>query len=273
MTSSDKFLVARNPERNSALPYLLHLPLPSGSLWLKAKESWPRAARVYCHPLDEAPGPGVEVLQRVDVTICTRRGPAIDLVLARGINKRSQFVYTFSRGRSVIFWQTAKTAQAARPGLRVPTSYGQIGTLFIDSRERYGYTFTAHESKTVRQALPVGDYGAMLDGHLVCVVERKTIEDFATSLVDGSLSFAMAELAALPAAAVAIEGTYSALLRYAYTHVGFIPELIARLLIRYPNVSINFLESRKVAEEWTYRYLTAAYANADALPLLATADS
>ena len=95
----------------------------------------------------------------------------------------------------------------------------------------------------------------------------KTIGDFATSLVSGSLTFAIAELAGLPTAAVAVEGTYSSLLRYAYTRGGLIPELIARLLIRYPNVSINFLESRKVAEEWTYRYLTAAYANADTLQL------
>jgi len=35
----------------------------------------------------------------------------------------------------------------------------------------------------------------------------------------------------------------------------------------YPNVSINFLESHKIAEQWTYRYLHAAYANANAMPL------
>lgn len=119
---------------------------------------------------------------------------------------------------------------------------------------------------------PVGNYAAIVEGQIIAAVERKTIEDFATSLVDGSLGFVMAELATLPSAAVAIEGTYSALLRHRYTHTGLIPELLARLLIRYPHALMNFLESRKVAQEWTYRYLLAAYANAEVPQFLGLED-
>lgn len=43
------FVVARNPEDDSKLPYLLRLPL-EGGLVLKARESWPATSRVYCHP-------------------------------------------------------------------------------------------------------------------------------------------------------------------------------------------------------------------------------
>ena len=69
----------------------------------------------------------------------------------------------------------------------------------------------------------------------------------------------MAELTTAKHAAVVIEGQYSELLRHAYTRPGYIPELIARLQVRYPEVPMTFLESRKIAEEWTYRFLRAAF--------------
>lgn len=268
MSDAGVFLVARNPEADSSLPYLLYLPLNSGGIWLKAKESWPRANRVYCHLVLREPPDDVEILQRVPVTVCQRRGPAIDLILARGLHKRSQFIFTQSRGRELIFWQTPKSAKAAKPGLRIPTGHARYGVkLYVDTRERYGYSFKTHNAKVERLALTVGDYAALAGGRIIAAVERKSIDDFATSLSDGSLNFAMAELAALPAAAISVEGTYSNLLRHAYTRAGFIPDLIARLQIRYPNVAIAFLESRKIAEEWTYRYLLAAYANDGVMPL------
>lgn len=40
------FLVARNPEPDSTLPYLIRLPLGGGQLVLKARETWPRTAAV-----------------------------------------------------------------------------------------------------------------------------------------------------------------------------------------------------------------------------------
>jgi hypothetical protein len=39
------FLVARNPDADSKLPYLLLLPLEDGIV-LKARESWPASARL-----------------------------------------------------------------------------------------------------------------------------------------------------------------------------------------------------------------------------------
>jgi hypothetical protein len=39
------FVVARNPEPDSSLPYLLRLPIEGGIL-LKARERWPATARV-----------------------------------------------------------------------------------------------------------------------------------------------------------------------------------------------------------------------------------
>ena len=46
------FVIARNPESDTKLPYLLWLPIDQG-LVLKARDLWPRAARIYCHPFEE----------------------------------------------------------------------------------------------------------------------------------------------------------------------------------------------------------------------------
>ena len=259
-----QFIVARNPDQRSALPFIIHIPLMPSAVWLKAAASWPRNARVYCHPLRYAPRlEALEVLERVDVVSCRRIGPAIDLILGRRTNKRSQIVFVHSRGRDLIFWQTAQSARAARPGVRIPSRHAEAPiVLCADTRERYGYRFASHGVTLERRELAVGDYAAFVGDAAVAVVERKRIEDLATSLVDGSLNFVMSELATGALAAVAVEGTYSSVLRHHYTRAGFLPELVARLQLRYPHVSINFLESRKIAEEWTYRFLRTAYTDA-----------
>jgi hypothetical protein len=56
------FVIARNPEEGSKLPFLLRLPL-EGGLVLKARETWPRSARIYCHPFEDGWPPGAEILE------------------------------------------------------------------------------------------------------------------------------------------------------------------------------------------------------------------
>jgi ERCC4-type nuclease len=130
-------------------------------------------------------------------------------------------------------------------------------------RGRYGYSFP--EDATERRILSAGDYAVCgEDGLVYAAVERKTAEDFATSLVDATLSFEMLELAALAHAAVVVEAPYSQILRNRYTRAGYLPELVARLAIQYPAVPIVFLESRRVAKEWVERFLQMAHADAHA---------
>ena len=50
----EPFLVARNPDPESSLPFLVRLPIGDG-LVLKTRESWPRANRSYCHPAADWP--------------------------------------------------------------------------------------------------------------------------------------------------------------------------------------------------------------------------
>jgi hypothetical protein len=256
----DDFIVARNPDPASSLPYVLRVPI-GGGLWLKARDAWPRAARVYCHPSDPPDLATLEVVERVPVHACTRRGPAIDLILDRVQNRRSQFVFTAHRGRSLILWQTSKAAASARPGVRIPYSPAPPSLVIcVDTRERYPYRFAARGASQVRRALRIADYAVLHGDAIAGAVERKTLEDLAKCLTDGSLDLAMADLGSVPSAAVVVEASYSALLRHAHTPSGYLVDLVARVQVRHPSVPLVFLESRKLAEEWTFRFLRAAAA-------------
>lgn len=260
-----RFVVARNPDAASTLPYLLRIPVAGPPLLLKAKDLWPRTSKVFCHPLDAWPD-DPDVVEEVAVRSCERRGRAVDLVLDRGRENRSQFVFvTLRAGREAVFWQTSKTAAAARPGVRIPSRRAAgIAELeiVVDTRERYGYRFAAQQATTRRAPLRAGDYAVELDGDVVASVERKSIADLTKRLVDGQLAFAMADLATLPHAAVVVDGGYADALKVEHVQPGFVADLLARVAVRYPSVPVVFTGSRKLAEEWTYRFLASAYAEA-----------
>ena len=263
------FEVARNPDAASRLPYLVRLPLPGGDVVLKAREPWPRTGAVYCHPADgEWPDPPetADLVDRVPVRSCRRRGGAIDLVLDRPRERRSQLVFTRVRGRQVIFWQSPRTARAARPGVRVPgRRAGGLEELaiLVDTRERYPWRFGRQRGVSLeRRALPVGDYAIEAPGGhgLAAVVERKSLADLAGSLVDGSLNYLLAELAAMPRAVVVVEDRYAGVFKLEHVQPGFVADLLGALAVRYPAVPIVFCDTRPLAQEWAYRYLGAAAA-------------
>lgn len=110
----------------------------------------------------------------------------------------------------------------------------------------------------MRGTLACGDYGVRRDDELVAVVERKTLEDLARSLVDGRLPGQLAELATAPRAAVVVEERYSRLFTLPYVAPGFVVDLLARVQVRWPSVPVFFAETRPLAEEWTFRFLGAA---------------
>ncbi len=259
-----RFLIARNPDSASRLPYLLWVPIGDG-LVLKARDTWPRTARVFCARAEEGWPEEPEVVVDVGVISCVRRGVAIDMVLDRPRENRSQLVFTrLAGGREAIFWQTRKVVTTARPGARIPGRRASgIEELEIveDTRERYPYRFTHQKARTVREALATGDYGVRGPaGGMVAVVERKSLADLAGGLNNGTLVFELARLAEAPRAAVVVEDRFSALVKYAHAPGGFLPDMLARVQVRYPTVAILFLETRALAEEWTFRYLAAALA-------------
>ncbi len=258
----DVFLIVRNPEEDSKLPYLLRLPIEDG-LVLKAGDTWPRATRIYCHPFEEGWPDDAEIVEKTHVSSIRRRGPVIDLVLDRPRLSRSQFVFTETRGRPAIFWQTQKAAKAANPGARIPRARALVRPLpiLIDTRERYPYRFAGRDMQIERVALAAGDYAVAYSEAMIAAVERKTFENFTASLSDGTLAFQMQRLGEVARAAVVVEGRYSALFTLEHVPAAFIADGFARLQVRYPEIPVVFADSRKFAEEWTYRFLAAALAD------------
>ncbi len=263
----DDFLIARNPEPDSTLPYLVRLPLGRSGVIVKARETWPRTSKVYCHPAADWPA-DAQILERVPVRSCTRRGAAIDLVLDRSRENRSQFVFTRIRGgREAIFWQSARTAKMARPGATRPTARPSgVADLqiVVDVHERYAWKFADRQATTVVEALPVGDYAVRRSGAVVAAVERKSMQDLVASLTSGKLRYALAELATLPRAAVVVEDRYAAVFKLEFVRPAIVADGIAEAQVRFPQVPIVFADSRALAQEWTYRFFGAALAEAEA---------
>src|SRR5450631_2545025 len=261
-----ELLIARNPDPDSRLPYLLWLPLDGGMVF-RTSGTWPRTSALYCHPMPADEWPETpDLVERVGLRSCVRRGAAIDLVLDRGRESRSQIVFTRARGRDAVFWQSARTRKQARPDVTIPTARAAgIAELeiVVDSHEQYAYRFGGQQVTTVRRALPCGDYGLVADGRLVASVERKSLTDLVASLTGGKLRYALAELAALPRAAVVVEDRYSQVFKLERVRPALVADGLAELQIRWPSVPVVFCETRPLAEEWTYRFLAAARAWAD----------
>ena len=257
-----EFVIARNPEEGSSLPFLVRLQLGPAGVVLKVRDTWPRTAKVYCHRALEWPVEA-EIVERVPVKSCVRRGAAIDLVLDRGRENRSQFVFAMARGREVIFWQSARTAKQARPAVAVPTARaaGRVLEILVDSHERYPWTFKGQQAITRRRALPAGDYGVAVAGELIASVERKSLADLVGTLTSGKLRYLMAALATLPHAALVVEDRWSSVFKLDRVRPSVITEGLAEAQVRFPTVSIVFCETRPLAQEWAYRFLGAAIAH------------
>ena len=258
----DDFLIARNPDEESTLPFLVRIPLGPNGIVIKAKDTWPRTSKVYCHRAEAWPD-DAEIIERVPTRVCTSRGASIELVLDRGKENRSQFVLTRAKGRPVIFWQTARTAKQARPNVRLPTARPAMGEpadleVLVDSHERYAWRFSHQQVVTIPRHLAVGDYAVEVDGAVVAAVERKSLEDLVSSLLGGKLRYALAELSGIPRAAVVVEERYSRIFSLTYARPVVVADAIAECHARHPAVPIIFAETRALAQEWTFRFLAAA---------------
>lgn len=259
----NELLIAVNPDADSRLGYLMKVPLGDGIV-LRTSATWPRMKALYCYPVPVADWPSdPEIVERVPLRACSRRGASIDLVADRSRENRSQLVFTTARGRDAVFWQSPRTRKQARPAVGLPRARaaGIAGLeIVVDGHERYAYRFSSQQVSTVSRGLPCGDYAVVVDGSVVAAIERKSIDDLVSSLTSGRLRFALGELAALPRAAVVVEDRLSQIYKQTFVRPAVIADGLAELQVRWPNVPIVFCESRSLAEEWTYRFLAAAHA-------------
>ncbi|MEV0597172.1 ERCC4 domain-containing protein [Nonomuraea cavernae] len=266
-----ELVIVHNPDPDSRLPYLIRLPLGETGLVLRAGGTWPREKAIYCFPAGPSEWPlDPDVVERVPVKSCVRRGAAIDLVLDRARENRSQIVFTKARGRDAIFWQTARVRKQARPNVTTPTARaGGIAALpiVVDSGERYAYRFTHQQVEVTRKRLACGDYGVEVAGRLHASVERKSLADLVSSLLNTRLKYQLTELSTLPHAAVVVEDRYSQVFKLDHVRPAIIADGVAELQVAFPSVPIVFGETRQLTEEWTYRFLAAAYTAADHPPV------
>jgi len=264
-----ELLVAANPDPDSRLPYLLHVPVGEG-LVFATKDTWPRTAGLYCHPLPAEAWPAadeLQVVERVPLRACSRRGAAIDVVADRGRENRSQIVFTHARGRQMVFWQSPRTRKQARPDVRTPTARAAgLAELevVVDAHERYPWSFADQKGvRTVRRGLACGDYAVLSGGRVVAAVERKSMTDLVSTLTSGRLRYALGELAALPRAAVVVEESYAKVFAQDHVRPAVVADGLAEVQVAWPTVPIVFCDTRKIAQEWTYRWLAAALAWAE----------
>ena len=196
---------------------------------------------------------------------CVRRGASIDLVLERSRENRSQFVIARARGREMVFWQSPRTTKTAKPDVELPTARASgLGDLeiVVDSRERYAWKFSHQQASVVKRALRAGDYGVEWDGQLVAAVERKGVDDLVGSLSSGQLRAVLSELVTVPHAAVVVEDRYSQIFKLTHIRPALVAEMLAECQVHYPNVPVIFAETRALAQEWAFRFLGAALADA-----------
>jgi len=264
-----ELLIVANPDQGSSLRYLVRLPI-TGGLVFRTAGTWPRTKALFCYPVPAEEWPeDPKVVERVPLRSCARRGAAIEVVADRARENRSQIVFTRGRGRDMVFWQSPRTVKQARPNVTLPTARAAgLANLeiVVDTRERYAYRFGGQAVTTLSRALPCGDYGVVAGGQLVAVVERKSLPDLVSSVTNGKLRYALGDLAALPRAAVVVEDRLSALFKQRHTRPAAVADELAEYQIRWPAVPIVFCETRPLAEEWTYRYLAAAWQWAVAEP-------
>ena len=64
-------------------------------------------------------------------------------------------------------------------------------------------------------------------------------------------------------AAVVVEGRYSALFKLEHVSGAWLADQLSRLEVRYPEVRVVFADSRRFAEDWTHRFLSSAFADAE----------
>ncbi|HYS01319.1 MAG TPA: ERCC4 domain-containing protein, partial [Candidatus Eisenbacteria bacterium] len=160
---------------------------------------------------------------------------------------------------------TRRTVHTANPGARVPRgrATGPL-TVVVDTREKYGWRFAGRAVTIERRALAGGDYGAMVEDRVIAVVERKTLDNLAASLSDGSLAFQLQRLAGVGRSAIVVEGDYPDLFRTQPGRGSWLADMLGRLAVRYPEVPIVFAGSRKFAEEWAYRFFGAVVGDSGA---------
>jgi hypothetical protein len=100
---------------------------------------------------------------------------------------------------------------------------------------------------------------AIYDGRLAIHPEGVGVHAYPSP---SKLKYAMADLAALPHAAIVVEDRYAAVFKQDRVRPAVVADALAELQVTWPAIPIVFADTRPLAEEWTYRFLAAAATHA-----------
>ena len=258
--------------RDARFPYRIRIE-QNGRVLLcvRAQDAWPGAGKqIFCLRETAADAEAELTLhEKVPVAHLSRLGRKLSLALDRPQRKRCEFLKlekprkdgsgTFEQ----IFLRTQMAVRAHKSAKRTELVARGVGHVVIDSAERYPWRFPGAEIS--RRKLPSGDYALRHDERLVCVVERKTRDNFLGDLSQLKvLQQQLAELATYPHAALVIEAQYrdfgdpKHLGPWPAAHV---QRVLAELSVLFPAVRIVFAGNRKLANLWTQRFFAAATAS------------
>jgi DNA excision repair protein ERCC-4 len=135
-------------------------------------------------------------------------------------------------------------------------------TIIVDTREQEPYSFDLRLANAERRALPAGDYSvAGLEG--VVAVERKTLDDFVSTVIHGRERF-LAELRKLGgyrAACVVVEANLVDALQKRYRSAANPNAVLgsALAIILDQRVPVFFCTNRQAACHFVQAYLLAAH--------------
>ena len=114
----------------------------------------------------------------------------------------------------------------------------------MDIGEQYAYRFGGQQVSTVKRALPCGDYGVAVAGRLVAAVERKSLSDLASSLINGKLRSRGRRSGRVPTGRRCGRGPLLAGVQTCRVRPAVVADGLAELQVRSPSVPIVFAETR-----------------------------
>ena len=242
----------------------MRLPL-GGGIVFRTSGTWPRTKALYCYPAPAQEWPAdPDIVERVGLRSCVRRGAAIDLVLDRGRENRSQLVFTTARGRDAVFWQSPRTRKQARPNVGVPTARA--------AGSRTGDRGRQPRALPLPVRRPAGHHQPGAARRRLRRHPRRTARRLGGTQVPGRPG-GQPDQRQAPlrpgrdgrAASRRGRGRGPLLgdLQADRVRPALVADGLAEVQVRCPNVPIVFCETRQLAQEWTYRFLAAARSGAE----------
>jgi len=239
-------------------------------LKLLSQDRWPGTrGSVFCIRDKEDSSDGFIEIERVNIISLKKFGKKVSVVLDRAREKRCDFLFLKKRYKDrneyyeQIFFRTQKLISENRTKFKLSIYHPGNLNIVIDINERYPWVFSG--CNVFREKLPAGDYALKNENSIIAVVERKTFENMISEFGNMEiLHQKISELSAYKNSALVIEADYKDFLnpkKLKFYSPTFTAKAIGEIFAVHNKVSIVFCGSRKLANEWVYRYFYAIQSN------------